>query len=200
MFSPLFKWFYAFSIAPNSNEPQARPPNTTKNPFLESAPRLQKRPLEMDGGENFIFGNVQQPMKRSRVGRSSSSILFIRNRSISFQHKVNQENRPRVISVGVVTQRRYVRKSSLDMKKSLNLAQHFINDCPERSKPPENYICKICNEVCQMKSDKISIYVQIVAWAFCSGLSNKRRNRRYWWPETQARIRLSCVWKRRTLS
>jgi hypothetical protein len=65
-----FKWFYAFSISPNNSEPQARPPNATKNPFLESAPRVQKRPLDMDGGENFIFGNVHQPVKRSRIGTS----------------------------------------------------------------------------------------------------------------------------------
>jgi hypothetical protein len=25
--------------------------------------------------------------------------------------------------------------------------KHFINDCPERTKPPEGYICKICNTV-----------------------------------------------------
>lgn len=50
-------------------EPPARPTNATKNPFLEAAPRAHKRPLDnMDGGENFIFGNVQQPVKRSRVG------------------------------------------------------------------------------------------------------------------------------------
>lgn len=25
--------------------------------------------------------------------------------------------------------------------------QHFITDCPDRAKPKEGYICKICNEV-----------------------------------------------------
>ena len=25
--------------------------------------------------------------------------------------------------------------------------QHFITDCPERTKPPEGYICRICNTV-----------------------------------------------------
>ena len=65
------QWFYAFTVAPHSamTEPPARPANATKNPFVEAAPRAHKRPLDnMDGGENFIFGNVQQPMKRSRVG------------------------------------------------------------------------------------------------------------------------------------
>lgn len=27
------------------------------------------------------------------------------------------------------------------------LFQHFIDDCPDRTKPPEGYICKICNTV-----------------------------------------------------
>ncbi|CAA7271593.1 unnamed protein product [Cyclocybe aegerita] len=62
------RWFYAFSIAPNTTgEAQARPANTTKNPFVGGVPRAQKRTLDMDGGENYIFGNVQQPVKRTRV-------------------------------------------------------------------------------------------------------------------------------------
>ncbi|KAF9482819.1 nuclear protein [Pholiota conissans] len=63
-------WFYAFTIAPNTamTEPPVRPPNATKNPFLDTAPRAHKRPLDnMEASENFIFGNVQQPVKRSRV-------------------------------------------------------------------------------------------------------------------------------------
>ena len=71
---------------------------------------------------------------------------------------MNQANRPRVISAAVVTQQRCVKKKIFFFtKNALNLAQHFINDCPERSKPPENYICKICNEVCQTKSDEFCV-------------------------------------------
>ncbi|KAF8205767.1 hypothetical protein K438DRAFT_522389 [Mycena galopus ATCC 62051] len=68
------RWFYAFSIAPNSPTaaPVARPTNATKNPFTEapSFARPMKRPFEStaDSGENFIFGNnVRQPQKRTRV-------------------------------------------------------------------------------------------------------------------------------------
>ncbi|KAJ7864857.1 hypothetical protein B0H14DRAFT_431589 [Mycena olivaceomarginata] len=69
------RWFYAFSIAPNSPTaaPVARPANATKNPFTEapaSFARPMKRPFEStaDSGENFIFGNnVQKPLKRTRV-------------------------------------------------------------------------------------------------------------------------------------
>ena len=50
--------------------PQPRPPNATKNPFVEAAPRVFKRTLDAEGtGENYIFGNVQQPVKRSRIGK-----------------------------------------------------------------------------------------------------------------------------------
>ena len=50
--------------------PQPRPPNATKNPFVEAALRLFKRTLDVEGtGENYIFGNVQQPVKRSRIGK-----------------------------------------------------------------------------------------------------------------------------------
>ena len=53
-----------------SDGPQPRPPNATKNPFVEAAPRLLKRTLDVEGtGENYIFGNVQQPVKRSRIGK-----------------------------------------------------------------------------------------------------------------------------------
>ena len=53
-----------------TDEPQPRPPNATKNPFVEAAPRVFKRALDVEGtGENYIFGNVQQPVKRSRIGK-----------------------------------------------------------------------------------------------------------------------------------
>ncbi|KAJ7940227.1 hypothetical protein B0H13DRAFT_3333 [Mycena leptocephala] len=67
------RWFYAFSIAPNSPTapPVAQPANATKNPFTESSgsfARPMKRPFESTAeGENFIFGNVRQPQKRTRV-------------------------------------------------------------------------------------------------------------------------------------
>ncbi|KAJ7749576.1 hypothetical protein DFH07DRAFT_555409 [Mycena maculata] len=66
------RWFYAFSIAPNSAAatPAPRPANATKNPFTEaqSFARPMKRPHESTAeGENYIFGNVRQPQKRTRV-------------------------------------------------------------------------------------------------------------------------------------
>ncbi|KAJ7256490.1 hypothetical protein B0H12DRAFT_1112326 [Mycena haematopus] len=68
------RWFYAFSIAPNSPTaaPTSRPANATQNPFTETSfARTMKRPFESatESGENFIFGNdVRRPQKRTRVG------------------------------------------------------------------------------------------------------------------------------------
>ena len=66
------QWFYAFSITPNLPASQAaaapRPANATKNPFMAVA-RPPKRAIEeTEGGENFIWGSVRQPVKRTRVG------------------------------------------------------------------------------------------------------------------------------------
>jgi len=48
----------------------ARPANVTKNPFTQIV-RPPKRPIEESEGENFRWGNVRQPGKRSRIGESS---------------------------------------------------------------------------------------------------------------------------------
>ncbi|KAF9227729.1 hypothetical protein BS17DRAFT_764139 [Gyrodon lividus] len=62
------RWFYAFSITPSAAAAaMQRPSNATKNPFTEAAHRPRKRSHETGEGENFIFGNVQQPGKRSRT-------------------------------------------------------------------------------------------------------------------------------------
>ncbi|KAF7337976.1 Nuclear protein [Mycena venus] len=113
------RWFYAFSIAPNSPTaaPVARPANATKNPFTEASAssfaRPMKRPFESttDSGENFIFGNnVRQPQKRTRVAEGDTG-------------------KP---PPGYKCHR-------------CESSEHFINDCPERTKPPEGYVCKICD-------------------------------------------------------
>ncbi|KAL7283651.1 hypothetical protein ACG7TL_003087 [Trametes sanguinea] len=62
------RWFYAFSIAPltPTSEPPPKPANATQNPFLHKA---LKRPL--DSGEDYRWGNNQQPGKRSRTEEPS---------------------------------------------------------------------------------------------------------------------------------
>ncbi|KAJ7632977.1 CwfJ C-terminus 1-domain-containing protein-like protein [Roridomyces roridus] len=100
------RWFYAFSIAPQSaaDAPAPRPSNATKNPFTESSvSRPLKRPYESTAeGENYIFGNVRQPQKRTRVA----------------------EGDPGKPPPGYKCHR-------------CESSEHFINDCPERIKPPE---------------------------------------------------------------
>src|SRR5882762_8569917 len=64
------------------------------------------------------------------------------------QHKGNLENRPLDINVGDVIQLRYVCLIGCNLSCVLTTSyQHFINECPERTKPPEGYVCKICNTV-----------------------------------------------------
>ncbi|PPQ66465.1 LOW QUALITY PROTEIN: hypothetical protein CVT26_011223 [Gymnopilus dilepis] len=115
------RWFYAFNIEPASpvSEQVPRPANATENPFLGKA---HKRPFDANsGGENFIFGNNhQQPQKRARTS------------------KVNPESRLPGTSAGAANLLRY--------RTSITVHAHFITDCPERTKPPENYICKVCHE------------------------------------------------------
>jgi hypothetical protein len=70
------RWFYALSISPKTAQP--RPQNATKNPFTEAVPAHQlKRPVEsMESGQNFIFGDVRQPAKRTRTGISFAQVSY----------------------------------------------------------------------------------------------------------------------------
>ncbi|KAG5637761.1 hypothetical protein H0H81_003328 [Sphagnurus paluster] len=63
------RWFYAFSIASNAPGSVPRPSNATRNPFKEVVHRPTKRSYDTNTEpENFIFGNVRPPVKRSRIG------------------------------------------------------------------------------------------------------------------------------------
>lgn len=57
------QWFYAFSIAPQTepSQPQPRPANATPSPF---ASRGSKRELDAGSGENFIWGNDAKRARR----------------------------------------------------------------------------------------------------------------------------------------
>ena len=81
--------------------PQPRPPNATKNPFVEAAPRAFKRTLDVEGtGENFIFGNIHQPVKRSRIGKYLFNIKQLDEIVTTInKRKETRENRPLVINV-----------------------------------------------------------------------------------------------------
>ena len=82
------QWFYAFSIAPNPPASQAaaapRPANATKNPFTAVARPLKRAIDETEGGENFIWGSVRQPTKRTRVGECFE---YFGNVSVSYSQR-----------------------------------------------------------------------------------------------------------------
>ncbi|KAK0196580.1 CwfJ C-terminus 1-domain-containing protein-like protein [Armillaria mellea] len=61
--------------------------------------RPPKRTVDESDGQNFIFGDVKKPMKRSRGYKC----------------------------------------------RRCEGTDHFIDQCPERTKPPEGYVCRICN-------------------------------------------------------
>ncbi|KAF5330347.1 hypothetical protein D9619_005485 [Psilocybe cf. subviscida] len=140
------RWFYAFSIAPlvpGSPPPQA-PANVTKNPFMEAAPHAVKRPIDqMDGGQNFIFGDVQKPMKRSRVAHGGEPGKpppgYKCRRCESTDHFINdcpERTKP---------PEDYVCKIC-------NEPGHFVRDCPTKDakgdtggrKPKPGYVCRAC--------------------------------------------------------
>lgn len=87
-----------------TDKPQPRPPNATKNPFVEATPRVFKRTLDAEGtGENYIFGNIQQPVKRSRIGKYLSHLKQTDNPITTIDKpKETQENLLLVINVDVV--------------------------------------------------------------------------------------------------
>jgi hypothetical protein len=69
--------------------------------------------------------------------------------STCLQLKANPENHLLDINVDDVIRPMYVSiMTFMGYTLKTPFLQHFINECPERTKPPEGYICKICNTVC----------------------------------------------------
>jgi hypothetical protein len=139
------RWFYAFSISPNTltDGPQPRPPNATKNPFVEAAPRVPKRTLDLEGsGENYIFGNVQQHVKRTRIAQGDPGKPppgYKCRRCDSIEHFINDCPERSKPPEGYVC-------------KICNEPGHFVRDCPTRDatgdtggrKPKPGYVCRAC--------------------------------------------------------
>ncbi|KAF7295541.1 Nuclear protein [Mycena indigotica] len=139
------RWFYAFSIAPNSATapPPARPANTTKNPFTDSVVRVPKRPFESTAeGENFIFGNVPHPQKRTRIAPTEPGKPppgYKCHRCESSEHLINDCPERIKPPEGYVC-------------RICNTPGHLVRDCPTRfqlgdtggKKPKPGYICRAC--------------------------------------------------------
>ncbi|KAH9950204.1 nuclear protein [Amylocystis lapponica] len=138
------RWFYAFSIAPDTAPGTAlstRPANVTKNPFTEAVQRAPKRPLDDGEGENFRWGNVKQPGKRSRTegeqGKPPSGYKC--KICESPEHFINDCPDRAKPKEGYIC-------------KICNEPGHFVRDCPVKHavgdtggrKPKEGYVCRAC--------------------------------------------------------
>ncbi|KAI0053904.1 nuclear protein [Auriscalpium vulgare] len=133
------RWFYAFSIAPQSpsSAAVAQPANATPNPFTEAGHRAHKRPLDSTEGENFRWGNVQQPNKRIRTGEQGKPPPGYKcKRCDSTENEQNLRRDTFVKSVTTVGTQ----------------PGHLVRDCPTRHavgdtggrKPREGYVCRAC--------------------------------------------------------
>ncbi|KAF9469231.1 CwfJ C-terminus 1-domain-containing protein-like protein [Collybia nuda] len=147
------RWFYAFTITPNmvTLAPAPRPQNSTKNPFLESVPRYAKRPMETAEGENYIFGNVRPPVKRSRVAEGEPGKPppgYKCRRCESTEHFINDcPDR--------------VKPPDGYVCKICQIPGHLVRDCPTRNavgdtggrKPKEGYVCRACGSELHLLED-----------------------------------------------
>ncbi|KAJ4478504.1 CwfJ C-terminus 1-domain-containing protein-like protein [Lentinula aciculospora] len=137
------RWFYAFSITPESTAASVqRPSNSSKNPFTEIGHR--KRPfqeIQSSPGENFIFGDVRQPMKRSRIDNGKPPLGYKCRRCDSTEHFINSCPERQKPPEGYVC-------------RICNTPGHLVRDCPSSSqnavgdtggrKPKEGYVCRAC--------------------------------------------------------
>ncbi|KIK61829.1 hypothetical protein GYMLUDRAFT_42253 [Collybiopsis luxurians FD-317 M1] len=137
------RWFYAFSMAPNSpGAPTPPPANASKNPFTDSTAR--KRVLqESSEGENYIFGDVRQPVKRPRTDNSGPPGKpppgYKCRRCDSTEHFINDCPERQKPPEGYVC-------------RLCNTPGHLLRDCPTRHavgdtggrKPKEGYVCRAC--------------------------------------------------------
>ncbi|KAF7311468.1 Nuclear protein [Mycena kentingensis (nom. inval.)] len=139
------RWFYAFSIAPNTptTAPAPRPANATKNPYTESVVRAGKRPFESTSeGENFIFGNVAVPQKRTRIATGDPGKPppgYKCHRCESSEHFIDDCPERVKPPEGYVC-------------RMCQTPGHLVRDCPTRfqlgdtggKKPKPGYICRAC--------------------------------------------------------
>ncbi|KAG8943435.1 hypothetical protein FRC04_002900 [Tulasnella sp. 424] len=130
------RWFYAFSIAPQTepSQPQPRPANATPSPF---ANRGGKRELDTGGGENFIWGNDAKRARRDGTKPPPGYACKICQSPEHFIRDCPQRADNKGPPAGYKC-------------KICDGSDHFIKDCPQKgvgdNVPPENYVCKICSQ------------------------------------------------------
>ncbi|KAG6862054.1 hypothetical protein C0995_007184 [Termitomyces sp. Mi166 len=144
------RWFYAFSITPNPGQ-VPRPVNVSRNPFTEVIYRPVKRLREDTEGENFIFGNVRAPTKRSRIvqgepGKPPSGYKC--RRCDSTEHFINDCPQRAHPPDGYIC-------------KICGIPGHLVRDCPTRDergdtggkKPKPGYLCRACGSELHLLED-----------------------------------------------
>ncbi|KIY45236.1 nuclear protein [Fistulina hepatica ATCC 64428] len=133
------RWFYAFSLTPGAAVPRLM--NATANPFVPRIGRAPKRQRETEG-ENFIFGNVRQPEKRSRVAADENGKPppgYKCHRCDSTEHLIDNCPERTKPPEGYIC-------------KICNIPGHLVRDCPTRfaigdtggRKPKPGYVCRAC--------------------------------------------------------
>ncbi|KAF8892429.1 CwfJ C-terminus 1-domain-containing protein-like protein [Infundibulicybe gibba] len=144
------RWFYAFSIAPDDPSAVAapQPPNATKNPFVETGPKVTKRSLEMPQGENYIFGNVQ-PIKRPRVAEPGQLPPGYKcRRCESTEHLIDNCPERTKPPDGYIC-------------RICGVPGHLVRDCPTKHalgdtggrKPKPGYVCRACGSEAHLIED-----------------------------------------------
>ncbi|KAG5354069.1 hypothetical protein C0989_009767 [Termitomyces sp. Mn162] len=144
------RWFYAFSIAPKLGQ-VPRPANASQNPFTGAIYRPVKRPREHTEGENFIFGNVRAPTKRSRIVQGEPGKPppgYKCRRCDSTEHFINDCPERAHPPDGYVC-------------KICGTPGHFVRDCPTRDergdtggkKPKPGYVCRACGSELHLLED-----------------------------------------------
>ncbi|KAI0310186.1 nuclear protein [Amylostereum chailletii] len=152
------RWFYAFSISPQSlaTASAPRPPNATQNPFTDAPSRPPKRTHESNDGESFRWGNVPQAGKRIRTGEQGKPPPgYHCKRCDSTEHFINDCPDRTKPPDGYIC-------------KICNTSGHLVRDCPTRHavgdtggrKPREGYVCRACGselhyiEDCPVANDR----------------------------------------------
>lgn len=131
------RWFYAFSITPQTQtkEASSRPANAAPNPFT-NRPRTEKRQFEAVEDQTFV-----QRSKRSHTGkeRDKPPPGYRCKRCDSTDHFIN------TCPERAIPPENYICRTCHN-------PGHFVRDCPTRHavgdtggrKPREGYVCRAC--------------------------------------------------------
>ncbi|KAF8636669.1 hypothetical protein AX17_003475 [Amanita inopinata Kibby_2008] len=134
------RWFYAFTIHPNSTNPPATVSlNITKNPFLQVHPSLKRSPEDVQG-ENYIFGDTQAAKRQKNAQTHTRLPIGHKCRRCESTDHIAYDCPNRL-----TPHEGYICRVC-------NQSGHFVRDCPTRDavgdtggrRPREGYVCRAC--------------------------------------------------------